>query len=120
MYARMFDCHIRRASQQESELPEPGNVVSDHPPQAPSMNRRSRTPNQTEQALPNIAFGRACSSFLPVQHRNKIRMVPVLCHDLPRFGFRSNRSRGSVIKETLHISGKDSVHPIKSETAQTP
>ena len=108
MYARMFDCHIRRASQQESELPEPGNVVSDH------------TPEQTEQALPNIAFGRACSSFLPVQHRNKIRMVPVRCHDLPRFGFLSNRSRGSVIKGALHISGTDSVHPIKSETAQTP
>ena len=104
----MFDCHIRRASQQESGLPEPGNVVSDH------------TPEQAEQALPNIAFGRACSSFLPVQHRNKIRMVPVRCHDLPRFGFLSNRSRGSVIKETLYISGKDSVHPIKSETAQTP
>lgn len=68
MYARMFDCHMRRASQQESELPEPGKVVSDHPSQVPSMNRRSRTPNQTEQALLNIAFGRACSSFLPVQH----------------------------------------------------
>lgn len=107
MYARMFDCHIRRASQQESELPEPGNVVSDH------------TPEQTEQALPNIAFGRACSS-LRVQHRNKIRMVPVRCHDLPRFGFLSNRSRGSFIKETLYISGTDSVRPIKSETAQTP
>ena len=119
MYARMFDCHMRRASQQESELPEPGNVESDHPPQAPSMNRRSRTPNQTEQALPNIAFGRACSS-LRVQHRNKIRMVPIRCHDLPRFGFLSNRSRGSVIKGALHISGTDSVHPIKSETAQTP
>lgn len=116
----MFDCHIRRASQQESELPEPGNVVSDHPPQATSMNRRSRTPNQTEQALPNIAFGRACSSSLPVQHRNKIRMIPVLCHDLPRFGSLSNRSRRSVIKGSLHIFGTDSVHPIKSETAQTP
>lgn len=104
----MFDFPIRRASQQESGLSEPGNVVSDH------------TPEQTEQALPNIAFGRACSSFLPVQHRNKIRMVPVRCHDLPRFGFLSNRSRRSVIKETLYISGKDSVHPIKSETAQTP
>ena len=104
----MFDCHMRRASQQESGLPEPGNVVSDH------------TPEQTEQALPNIAFGRACSSFLRVQQRNLIRMGPVLCYDLSRLGFRSNRSRGSVIKETLHISGKDSVHPIKSETAQTP
>ena len=108
MYARMFDCHMRRASQQKSGLPEPGNVVSDH------------TPEQTEQALPNIAFGRACPSFLPVQHRNKIRMNPVRCHDLPRFGFLSNRSRGSVIKGALHISGTDSVHPIKSETAQTP
>lgn len=104
----MFDCHIRRASQQESGLPEPGNMVSDH------------TPEQTEQALPNIAFGRACYSFLPVQHRNKIRMISVLCHDLPRFDFLSNRSRGSVIKETLHIFGTDSVRPIKSETAQTP
>lgn len=72
MYARMFDCHIRRASQQESELPEPGNVVSDH------------TPEQTEQALPNIAFGRACSSFLPVQHRNKsewFRFSVTICLD---------------------------------------
>ena len=107
MYARMFDCHIRRASQQESGLPEPGNVVSDH------------TPEQTEQALPNIAFGRACSS-LHVQHRNKIRMVLFRRHDLPRFGFRANRSLRSVIKGSLHIFGTDSVHPIKSETAQTP
>lgn len=47
----MFDCHIRRASQQESGLPEPGNVESDHPPQAPSMNQRSHTPEQKEQAF---------------------------------------------------------------------
>ena len=39
MYARTFDFPIRRASQQESGLPEPSNVVSDHPPQAPSMNQ---------------------------------------------------------------------------------
>ena len=84
MYARMFDCHMRRASQQKSGLPEPGNMESDHPPQAPSMNRRSRTSNQTEQALPNLAFGRACSSFLPVQHRNKsewFRFAVTICLD---------------------------------------
>ena len=51
MYARTFDFPIRRASQQESGLPEPSNVVSDNPPQAPSMNQRSHTPEQKEQAF---------------------------------------------------------------------
>ena len=46
-------------------------------------------------------------------------LTGVLCYDLTCFGFLANRSRGRVLKESLHIPGTDSVHPIKSETAQT-